>query len=197
MNAILQQKELENQQKNQMVNPMMYQHVSPHPTIFRGRHRLQDSHEVFGLHSNSFLMSAGPYPPISTLHRERGRRPGRRPANQKCPEATLFQLDKNQAEEKNVDQHPGGASVNEKEADHEDRPAISADANTNKPHLATMDAELAGQSGTRLEQMESSQSRMTSEMNVNVQEKMLFQPLPLSTVPYIFQNSLLPPGGCL
>ncbi|XP_062849752.1 sterile alpha motif domain-containing protein 7 [Trichomycterus rosablanca] len=211
MNAILQQKELENQQKNLMENPMMFQHVNPSPTIFRGRHRLQDGHEVFDLHTNSFLMSAGPYPPISTMHRERGRRPGRRPANQKCPEATAFQ-----AEEKNVDQSPGGASVDEKEPEHEERSEISTDANANanKPHLAKMDGELAasggrkaycnGQSGlrNRREQTGSSDPNLSganSEKNVrtscsSLQEKFLYPPAPLSTLPYMFQNSLLPPA---
>uniref|UniRef100_H3CTX8 Sterile alpha motif domain containing 7 n=1 Tax=Tetraodon nigroviridis TaxID=99883 RepID=H3CTX8_TETNG len=123
MNAILHQKELENAHQKGLMgieNPMPY---PSNPMAFRGRQRVPEGHEVFvhrptldELHSNSILMSASPYPPISTLHRERGRRAGRRPATHKSAESHAAAL-KGQSEDKNVGESPGAASGEEKEAE--------------------------------------------------------------------------------
>ncbi|XP_024130252.1 sterile alpha motif domain-containing protein 7 [Oryzias melastigma] len=121
MNAILHQKELENAHQKGLMgidNPMSY---PSNPLMFRGRQRLPDGHDVFvhrpsldELHSNSILMSASPYPPISTLHRERGRRAGRRPTIHKTAESHVSNL-KGQAEDKSVEQSPEATSGEEKE----------------------------------------------------------------------------------
>ncbi|KAM6948797.1 sterile alpha motif domain-containing protein 7 [Aplochiton taeniatus] len=118
MNAILHQKELENAHQKGLMgmeNPMMYQ---SNPMAFRGRQR---GHDVFvhrttldDLHANSLLMSASPYPPISPLHRERGRRAGRRATNHKGAESHL-PGSKSHSEEKSVDQSP--VSGEEKETE--------------------------------------------------------------------------------
>ncbi|TSL47690.1 Sterile alpha motif domain-containing protein 11 [Bagarius yarrelli] len=152
MNAILQQKELENQQKtllSNMENPLVYQHLpQSSPALFRGRHRLHDNNDIFDLHANNFLMSS-PYPPISTLQRERGRRPGRRAANQKLSDSgTTFHSEKIQPEEKNVYGSPGGASGEEKEPESEGRVEISSEANVNTKHQLAK-AELAGKKSFR------------------------------------------------
>ncbi|XDV27700.1 hypothetical protein PO909_031195 [Leuciscus waleckii] len=121
MNAILHQKELENAHQKGLIgmeNPMMYQGIQPNPMAFRGRQRLPDGHDVFvhrttleDLHANSLLMSS-PYPQISTLQRERGRRTGRRTTNHKSSDSNIT-LPKGQSEEKNIEQSPGAASGEE------------------------------------------------------------------------------------
>lgn len=121
MNAILHQKELENAHQKGLMgidNPLSY---PSNPMVFRGRQRMPDGHDVFvhrptldELHSNSILMSANPYPPISTLHRERGRRAGRRPTVHKSADSHVPNL-KGQTEDKSVEQSPGATSGEEKE----------------------------------------------------------------------------------
>ncbi|XP_053358395.1 sterile alpha motif domain-containing protein 7 [Clarias gariepinus] len=212
MNAILQQKELENQHKtfpSSVENPLVYQHIAhPGPAIFRGRHRLHDGHDVFDLHANSFLMS-GPYPPIGTLQRERGRRPGRRAANQKFSDSgAVFQPERNQTEEKNVDESPGGVSGEEREPEPEVRLETSGDANA-KPQQNKM--ELTGRKSFRnTEQSKVCVSAQTgcthtdaasiSVANSNKDMgKLLFPPptTPFSAFPYMFPlggSALLPPA---
>ncbi|KAI5103717.1 sterile alpha motif domain-containing protein 7 isoform X2, partial [Silurus meridionalis] len=205
MNAILQQKELENQQKTlltNMENPLVYQHLMhPSTAVFRGRHRLHDSNEVFDLHANSFLMS-GPYPPISTLQREKGRRPGRRAANQRFSDSsTAFQTERNQTEEKSVDESPGGASGEEKEPEPEGRMEPCSEANANAKHQQAK-VELTGM------KRNGEQSKIcvthTDTANISVangdkdMDKFLFPPTTaLPAFPYMFPlggNTLLPPA---
>lgn len=121
MNAILHQKELENAHRKGLLgidNPMSY--PSNHMAL-RCRQRMPDGHDVFvhrptmdDLQSNNILMSTSPYPPISTLHRERGRRAGRRPTAHKSAEGHAANL-KIQSEDKSAS--PGATSGEEKEAE--------------------------------------------------------------------------------
>uniref|UniRef100_A0A8C5N9Y9 SAM domain-containing protein n=1 Tax=Gouania willdenowi TaxID=441366 RepID=A0A8C5N9Y9_GOUWI len=148
MNAILHQKELENAHQKGLIgidNPMSY---PSNPMVFRGRQRMPDGHNVFvhrptldELHSNSILMSASPYPPINTLHREKGRRPGRRPTAHKSAESHVSNL-KGQAEDKSVEQSPGATSGEEKEL--ETKGDMGEECSTSKTrHQAKIDSELA------------------------------------------------------
>ncbi|XP_051555041.1 sterile alpha motif domain-containing protein 7-like [Myxocyprinus asiaticus] len=155
MNAILHQKELENAHQKGLIgmeNPMMYQGIQHNPMAFRGRQRLPDGHDVFihrtaleDLHANSLLISS-PYPPISTLQRERGRRTGRRATNHKSSDSNLT-LPKCQSEEKNVEQSPGGASWEEKEAG--GKGDMSNEAPIHKPHHTNMETELSSGSSRK------------------------------------------------
>lgn len=155
MNAILHQKELENAQQKGLIgmeNPMMYQGIQPNPISFRGRQRLPDGHDVFvhrtaleDLHTNSLLMSS-PYPPISTLQRERGRRANRRTTNQKTSDANIT-LPKGQSEEKNVEQSPGGVSGEDKEV--EGKGEMSSEVITSKPHQTKVETDLSSGSGRK------------------------------------------------
>ncbi|XP_040911830.1 sterile alpha motif domain-containing protein 7 [Toxotes jaculatrix] len=148
MNAILHQKELENAHQKGLMgidNPMPY---PSNPMAFRGRQRMPDGHDVFihrptldELHSNSILMSASPYPPISTLHRERGRRAGRRPTAHKSAESNVANL-KGQTEDKSVEQSPGATSGEEKEV--EAKGDMGEECAASKTHhQAKIDSELA------------------------------------------------------
>ncbi|TRY81969.1 hypothetical protein DNTS_030978 [Danionella cerebrum] len=155
MNAILHQKELENAQQKGLIsmeNPMMYPGIQPNPMAFRGRQRLPDGHDVFvprstleDLHNNSLLMSS-PYPPISTLQRERGRRSGRRTVNHKSSESNI-PLAKSQSEEKNTEQSPGAASSEEKEA--EGKSEMSSEATGNKAHQSKAESDLSSGSSRK------------------------------------------------
>ncbi|CAL8344167.1 unnamed protein product [Merluccius merluccius] len=150
MNAILHQKELENAHQKGLMgmeNPLMYQ---ANAMAFRGqRQRMPDGHDVFvdrptldDLHSNSMVMSTSPYPPIGTLHRERGRRAGRRPTSHKSTESHMASL-KGQAEDKGVERSPGGAASGE-EKDAEAKGDMAEEAVGHKTHLPIkMDSELA------------------------------------------------------
>ncbi|XP_076004259.1 sterile alpha motif domain-containing protein 7 isoform X2 [Genypterus blacodes] len=148
MNAILHQKELENAHQKGLMgieNSMPYPST---PMAFRGRQRMPDGHDIFvhrptldELHSNSILMSTSPYPPISTLHRERGRRAGRRPTAHKNAESHMASM-KGHTEDKNVEQSPGATSGEEKEV--ETKGDLGEDGATIKTHhQAKIDSELA------------------------------------------------------
>lgn len=146
MNAILHQKEMENAHQKGLMGmeaPMMYQ---SNAMAFRGRQRLPDGHDVFvhrttleEMQANSLMMSSSPYPPISTLQRERGRRAGRRATNHKSAESHASGP-KGQSEDKSVEQSPGGASGDEKEA--EGKMDMGGEA-VSKQHQIKMDTELS------------------------------------------------------
>lgn len=148
MNAILHQKELENAHQKGLMGIENSVSYPSNPMLFRGRQRMPDSHDVFvhrpsldELHSNSILMSASPYPPISTLHRERGRRAGRRPAVHKSSENHTPSL-KGPAEDKSVEQSPEATSGEEKEM--EAKGDVGEECTPSKTHhQAKIDSELA------------------------------------------------------
>lgn len=224
MNAILHQKELENAHQKGLMgieNPMSY---PSNPMAFRGRQRMPDGHEVFihrptldELHSNSILMSTSPYPPISTLHRERGRRAGRRPTAHKSAESHVTSM-KGQSEDKSVEESPGGVSGEEKEA--ESKGELGEECSNSKAHhQVKIDAELnagsrknykEGETGLRKSGVNSqegcsdapnsssSDKDMTNQCSA-FQEK--FYPAAGAAVPglpYMFPvpgNGFFPPGG--
>ncbi|XP_042354245.1 sterile alpha motif domain-containing protein 7 [Plectropomus leopardus] len=220
MNAILHQKELENAHQKGLMgidNPMSY---PSNPMAFRGRQRMPDGHDVFvhrptldELHSNSILMSASPYPPISTLHRERGRRAGRRPTAHKSAESHMAHL-KGQTEDKSVEQSPGAISGEEKEV--EVKGDMGEECPTSKTHhQAKIDTELAaggrknykeGEPGLRKACVNSqdgpdvvnngaADKDMSSQCSA-FQEKFMY-PSAAGGMPYMFPvpgNGFLPPG---
>uniref|UniRef100_A0A8C8SPT8 Sterile alpha motif domain containing 7 n=1 Tax=Pelusios castaneus TaxID=367368 RepID=A0A8C8SPT8_9SAUR len=114
MNAIFQQKEIEKAHRKGLLGleaPFLYHGIPAGHVAFRGRHRLPEGHlpsdlyvhrtTLDDLHGNTMLMSSSPYPPISSLQRERGRRPGRRTGNHKTD--CSANGSKSQAEDKNAD----------------------------------------------------------------------------------------------
>ncbi|XP_048845898.1 sterile alpha motif domain-containing protein 7 [Brienomyrus brachyistius] len=155
MNAILHQKELETAHQKGLMGmepPMIYQGIPPNAMAFRGRQRIPEGHlpsDVFvhrttleDLQANSLLMSASPYPPISTLQRERGRRSSRRAANHKMMDANATGA-KGQSDDKGVDQSPGG-SAEEKEGESKGEPENES---VSKPDHVKINTELASGSG--------------------------------------------------
>uniref|UniRef100_A0A8C0GR78 SAM domain-containing protein n=1 Tax=Chelonoidis abingdonii TaxID=106734 RepID=A0A8C0GR78_CHEAB len=115
MSAIFQQKEIEKAHRKGLLGleaPFLYHGIPASPVAFRGRHRLPEGHlssdlyvhrtTLDDLHGNTMLMATSPYPPISNLQRERGRRPGRRAGNHKTSDCNANGA-KSQAEDKNAD----------------------------------------------------------------------------------------------
>lgn len=224
MNAILHQKELENAHQKGLMgieNPISY---PSNPMAFRGRQRMPDGHEVFvhrptldELHSNSILMSTSPYPPISTLHRERGRRAGRRPTAHKSAESHVANM-KGQSEDKNVEENQGAMSGEEKEA--ESKVDLGEECSNSKTyHQVKIDAELTagsrknykeGETGLRKTCVNSQEgcsdvpNSSTSDKDISnqcsaFQEKFIYPPTggAIPGMPHMFPvpgNGFFPPG---
>ncbi|KAL4635853.1 sterile alpha motif domain-containing protein 7 isoform X1 [Arapaima gigas] len=155
MNAILHQKELENAHQKGLMgmeSSLMYQGIPPNTIAYRGRHRTNEGHvpsDVFGhrttledLQPNNLLISASPYPPISTLQRERGRRASRRAANHKMTDTSSAAV-KGQLDDKGAEQSPG-ASGEEKESEVKGEPETRP---ASKPEQAKLDTELPSGAG--------------------------------------------------
>lgn len=228
MNAILHQKELENAHQKGLMgmeNPMMYPGMQANPMAFRGRQRHPEGHDVFvhrttldDLQANSLLMSTSPYPPISSLQRERSRRVGRRAPNHKTVDSNSSGP-KGPSEDKSVDQSPGGASGEEKET--EGKGVLGGDTSDSKPHQVKMDTELVSSNGRKSykeggeqglrKACISSQDVCSDVTNCSssvgdkdmpnqcsaFQEKFMFPAGPLATLPYMFPmpgNGLMPSG---
>ncbi|KAG5847315.1 hypothetical protein ANANG_G00124710 [Anguilla anguilla] len=229
MNAILHQKEIENAHQKGLLgieSPMMFQGIPPNSMVYRGRQRVPEGHlpsDVYvhrttleDLQANSLLMSASPYPPISTLQRERGRRTSRRAANHKAADSNSSGS-KGQLEDKSVEQSPG-ALGEEKEAEGKGEPGSEG---MNKADLTKMDAELPSGSGKNYKDCESglrkngviSQDGCADAATCNpgpgdkgmpnpcsaFHEKFMYpsSSAPLPNTPYMFPvpgNGLLPPG---
>ncbi|NXC24832.1 SAMD7 protein, partial [Campylorhamphus procurvoides] len=115
MSAIFQQKEMEKAHRKGLLGleaPFLYHGMPASPIAFRGRHRLPEGHlpsdlyvhrtTLDEIHGNTMVMASSPYPPVTTLQRERGRRPGRRAGNHKTVDCSANGT-KSQAEDKTTD----------------------------------------------------------------------------------------------
>ncbi|KAM7043971.1 sterile alpha motif domain-containing protein 7 [Acridotheres tristis] len=127
MNAIFQQKEMEKAHRKGLLGleaPFLYHGMPASPIAFRGRHRLPEGplpNDLYvhrtsldEIHGNTMLMASSPYPPVTTLQRERGRRPGRRAGNHKTAEGSANGT-KNQADDKSTDS--ASAAVDDEKED--------------------------------------------------------------------------------
>ncbi|NWX47686.1 SAMD7 protein, partial [Steatornis caripensis] len=127
MSAIFQQKEMEKAHRKGLLGleaPFIYHAMPASPFAFCSRHRLPEGHLPNDLYvhrttldeirSNAMLMATSPYPPVSTLQRERGRRPGRRAGNHKTTDCSANGT-KNQADEKTID--PASAAADDEKED--------------------------------------------------------------------------------
>ncbi|XP_009070980.1 PREDICTED: sterile alpha motif domain-containing protein 7 [Acanthisitta chloris] len=127
MSAIFQQKEMEKAHRKGLLGleaPFLYHGMPASPIAFRGRHRLPEGHlpndlyvhrtSLDEIHGNTMLMATSPYPPVATLQRERGRRPGRRAGNPKSADCSANGT-KSQADDKTAD--PVSAAADEEKED--------------------------------------------------------------------------------
>ncbi|RXM28228.1 Sterile alpha motif domain-containing protein 7 [Acipenser ruthenus] len=228
MNAILHQKELENAHQKSLMGmeaPLLYPGIPANAMTFRGRQKLPEGHlpndmlvhrtTLDELQGNALLMSANPYPPIGTLHRERGRRAGRRASNQKSMDCNTV-CPKNQSEDKNPDQTTGTLGE-EKEAEVKGE---SENETTNKPDQAKMGVDLSSSGGKGYKDCDQGQRKNSNDTcpestNCNTvcsgsdkdlpnpcsafHEKYMYPTAnPLSSLSYGFPlpgNGLLPPGA--
>ncbi|XP_071608792.1 sterile alpha motif domain-containing protein 7 [Heliangelus exortis] len=127
MSAIFQQKEMEKAHRKGLLGleaPFLYHGMPASPVAFRGRHRLPEGHlpsdlyvhraSLDEIHGNTMLMATSPYPPVSTLQREKGRRPGRRAGNHKTADCSANGT-KNPADDKAPD--PASAVADDEKED--------------------------------------------------------------------------------
>ncbi|XP_068089415.1 sterile alpha motif domain-containing protein 7 [Hyperolius riggenbachi] len=112
MNAMYHQREVDKTHRKgfpDLDSPFLYHGMPPHSVAFRGRQLCPEGQlpsDLFVhrnaleiLHGGALLKAGSPYAPISSLQRERARRPGRRTSNQKVPESSIS-VSKNPSENK-------------------------------------------------------------------------------------------------
>uniref|UniRef100_A0A4X2L040 Sterile alpha motif domain containing 7 n=1 Tax=Vombatus ursinus TaxID=29139 RepID=A0A4X2L040_VOMUR len=119
MGTIFQQREIGKAQHKGLMGlgletSFLYQHGIPtNPVAFRGRSRFPEVHlpndlyvhrsSLDDIHGNTRLMTTGPYPPVSSWQKEKGRRLGKRVGNHKAS-GWNARSSKNQEEDRNPDQ---------------------------------------------------------------------------------------------
>ncbi|OXB82511.1 UNVERIFIED_CONTAM: hypothetical protein H355_000769 [Colinus virginianus] len=221
MSAIFQQKEMEKAHRKGLLSleaPFLYHGMPASPIAFRGRHRLPEGHlpsdlyvhrtTLDEIHGNTMLMATSPYPPVSTLQRERGRRPGRRAASHKAADCGANGT-KSHAEDKTTDL----ASTADDEK--EDKKEAEVEA-PNKHEQSKIQTEPTAKNCKELEQdlrkncatheisAETNSCNNTSEKEPNsscaaFDDKYMYpSAIPFSALPYGFpvpSNPLLPPGA--
>ncbi|NXA80449.1 SAMD7 protein, partial [Thryothorus ludovicianus] len=224
MSAIFQQKEMEKAHRKGLLGleaPFLYHGMPASPVAFRGRHRLPEGHlgndlyvhrtTLDEIHGNTMLMASSPYPPVTTLQRERGRRPGRRAGNHKTAEGSANGT-KNQADDKSTDS-ASAAADDEKE----DKKEVEVEApNKHEQSKNQTEPPAVAKNCKEFEQglrkncsaheipAESTSCSNTNEKEANsscaaFDEKYLYpSAIPFSALPYGFpvpSNPLLPSGA--
>ncbi|XP_027541240.1 sterile alpha motif domain-containing protein 7 [Neopelma chrysocephalum] len=224
MSAIFQQKEMEKAHRKGLLGleaPFLYHGMPASPIAFRGRHRLPEGHlpsdlyvhrtTLDEIHGNTVLMATSPYPPVTTLQRERGRRPGRRAGNHKTADCSANGT-KNQAEDKPTDS--ASAAVDDEK---EDKKEIEVEApnkheqskNQTEPSAVAKNCKefeqgLRKNCATHEISTETNSCSNTNEKEANsscaaFDDKYMYpSAIPFSALPYGFpvpNNPLLPSGA--
>lgn len=223
MNAIFQQKEIEKAHRKGLLGlegPFLYHGIPASPVAFRGRHRVPEGHlpsdlyvhrtSLDELHGNSVLMATSPYPPVGSLQRERGRRPGRRAGSHKASDCNGNSA-KGQVEEKGLD--PAATMVYEEKEDKKEAEAeMLSKQEPNKVHAELVSSAKHGKEYEHSQRKNSGSHEMPSEANscsngnekepnnscTAFEEKYVYpSAFPFSALPYGFSvpgNPLLPTG---
>ncbi|NXL92538.1 SAMD7 protein, partial [Alectura lathami] len=224
MSAIFQQKEMEKAHRKGLLSletPFLYHGMPASPIAFRGRHRLPEGHlpsdlyvhrtTLDEIHGNAMLMATSPYPPVSSLQRERGRRPGRRAGNHKTAECGANGV-KSQAEDKSTDLASTAADdekEDKKEAEVETPNKHEQSKNQTEPSAVAknckeFEQDLRKNCATHEIPAETNSCSNTSEKESNsscaaFDDKYMYPPaIPFSALPYGFpvpSNPLLPSGA--
>ncbi|NWH71302.1 SAMD7 protein, partial [Piaya cayana] len=224
MSAIFQQKEMEKAHRKGLLGleaPFLYHGMPASPIAFRGRHRLPEGHlpsdlyvhrtTLDEIHGNTMLMATSPYPPVSTLQRERGRRPGRRAGNHKTADCSANGT-KNQADDKTMDPTSAAADddkEDKKEAEVETPNKHEQSKNQTEPASAAKNCKEFEQSlrkncATHEISAETNSCSNTNEKESNsscaaFDDKYMYpSAIPFSALPYGFpvpSNPLLPSGA--
>ncbi|XP_074158051.1 sterile alpha motif domain-containing protein 7 [Sminthopsis crassicaudata] len=227
MGTIFQQREIGKAQHKGLMGlgletSFLYQHSIPtSPVAFRGRSRLPEVHlsndfyvhrsSLDDLHANSRLMTTGPYPSVSSWHKEKGRRLGRRMGNHKASSCNA-RSSKSQEEDKNPDQTlPVSAAEKEtkKDLDIEPHPKYEPSQSDGESAIIPTKSFKEHEHSPQKPCEEHGWAIETNDSGGNVKdschssttsdEKYLFHsPLSLPPLPYGFpilnNSSLLPPG---
>ncbi|NXJ15682.1 SAMD7 protein, partial [Odontophorus gujanensis] len=222
MSAIFQQKEMEKAHRKGLLSleaPLLYHGMPASPIAFRGRHRLPEGHlpsdlyvhrtTLDEIHGNTMLMATSPYPPVSTLQRERGRRPGRRAVNHKAADCGANST-KSQAEDKTTDLASAAGDdekEDKKEAEVEAPNKHEQSKNQMEPsakNCKELEQDLRKNCATHEISAETNSCNNTSEKEPNnscaaFDDKYMYpSAIPFSALPYGFpvpSNPLLPPGA--
>lgn len=223
MSAIFQQKEMEKAHRKGLLSleaPFLYHGMPASPIAFRGRHRLPEGHlpsdlyvhrtTLDDIHGNTMLMATSPYPPVSTLQRERSRRPGRRAANHKAADCGANGT-KSQAEDKSTD--PASTAADDEKEDKKEAEVETPNKHEQSKNQVELSA--VAKNCKELEQdlrkncanheisAEPNSCNNTSEKESNsscaaFDDKYMYpSAIPFSALPYGFpvpSNPLLPPG---
>lgn len=224
MNVIYQQKEIEKAHRKGLLDletSFIYPGMQVNPVTFRGRHRLAEGHHpndmyvhhstLDDIHGSAMLMANGPYPPISILQRERGRRTGRRPGNQKPLDGNIT-VSKSQAEDKNMERSSANPTADDEKADTRETD-VATFGKSDQIKMAIDLSTTMDEGGKEFEQgltkscgphdvpQETNSCRNDNDKDQNntcsmFDEKFPYPPtLPLSSAPYGFSatnNNLLP-----
>ncbi|XP_042736973.1 sterile alpha motif domain-containing protein 7 [Lagopus leucura] len=224
MSAIFQQKEMEKAHRKGLLSleaPFIYHGMPASPIAFRGRHRLPEGHlpsdlyvhrtTLDDIHGNTMLMATSPYPPVSTLQRERSRRPGRRAANHKAADCGANGT-KSQAEDKSTD--PASTAADDEKEDKKEAEVETANKHEQSKNQVELSA--VAKNCKELEQdlrkncanheisAEPNSCNNTSEKESNsscasFDDKYMYpSAIPFSALPYGFpvpSNPLLPPAA--
>ncbi|CAM2119405.1 sterile alpha motif domain-containing protein 7 [Caretta caretta] len=225
MSAIFQQKEIEKAHRKGLLSleaPFLYHGIPASPVAFRGRNRLPEGHlpsdlyvhrtTLDDLHGNTMLMATSPYPPISSLQRERGRRPGRRAGNHKTSDCNASGA-KSQAEDKNADSASTTAD-DEKEDKKETELEMLNKHEQSKTHVEPSATAVKSckeyehslrkscathEIPTETNGCSSANEKDPSNACTAFDDKYMYPPaIPFSALPYSFpvpSNPLLPPGA--
>ncbi|NXX84645.1 SAMD7 protein, partial [Urocolius indicus] len=217
MSAIFQQKEMEKAHRKGLLGleaPFLYHGMPASPIAFRGRHRLPEGHlpsdlyvhrtTLDEIHGNTMLMAASPYPPVSALQRERGRRPGRRAGNHKSADCSANGT-KSQADDKATD--PASAAADDekeekKEAEVETPNKHEQSKTQNEPSAAAKNCKefeqglrkncAAREIPTETNSCSNTSEKESSSSCAAFDEKYMYPPaIPFSALPYGFPGLIL------
>ncbi|NWU97568.1 SAMD7 protein, partial [Upupa epops] len=223
MSAIFQQKEMEKAHRKGLLGleaPFLYHGMPANPIALRGRHRLPEGHlpsdlyvhrsTLDEIHGNTMLMATSPYPPISTLQRERGRRPGRRAGNHKTVDYNANGT-KNQTDDKATD--PAAAAADDekddkKEAELETPNKHEQSKNQSEPSAIAKNCKefeqglkktcAAHEISTETNSCSNTNEKESNSSCATFDDKYMYPAIPFSALPYGFpvpSNPLLPSGA--
>ncbi|XP_073482269.1 sterile alpha motif domain-containing protein 7 isoform X1 [Aquarana catesbeiana] len=213
MNAMYHQREVDKAHRKGFVDmdsPFLYHGMPPNPVAFRGRQICPEGQmpsDLFVhrnaleiLHGSALLKAGSPYAPISSLQRERARRPGRRASNQKVAESSIG-VSKLQLDNK-LHSSPNTAEE-EKEKKEEDSETFNK-CDQGKAHTGpTMDKSALEISDSQEKtsnptSIETSRGRNCADKELAnpgtaFEDRFIYQsPVPISASPYGFQVTMNP-----
>lgn len=215
MNTIYHQREMEKAHRKGFVDmdsAFLYHGMPPNPVAFRGRQICPEGQmpsDLFVhrntleiLHGSALLKAGSPYAPISSLQRERARRPGRRGSNQKAAESSIG-VSKLQLENK-THSSPSTAEEDKEEKKEEEDSETFNKCDQGKAHTGPMIDKSAIAISDNQEKtnnptpIETSRGRNDTDKDLTntgttFEDRFIYQStVPISSSPYGFQVAMNP-----